>query len=148
MLLRICGDTDAEVGGGRLLERLEVAPGVHVADLADEVERGRVRGACPGGFAWFPVSADREYVLDAQVVQLDQGVLGLLPREPVTQQVGTGSSPNRCLIAAHRPNVPGALRVTRRRHVPFGDCSHRASAAWLVMSMNGGRNGITDSTAS
>ena len=55
---------------------------------------------------------------------------------------------NRYLIAAHRPNVPGALRVTRRRNVPPGTSSHTVSPAWLVMSMNGGSYGSSDDTAS
>jgi hypothetical protein len=46
--------------------------------------------------------------------------------------------PKRCLIVAQRPNVPGAFLVTRRFHVPSGVSSHTVSAAWLVMSMNGG----------
>src|ERR687897_1272734 len=33
------------------------------------------------------VAADHEHVLDAQIVQLDQRVLGLLAREPFTQDV-------------------------------------------------------------
>jgi hypothetical protein len=52
------------------------------------------------------------------------------------------------LIAAHSPNVPGALRITRRRHVPSGSSSQTASPAWLVMSMKGGSNGMIERTAS
>ena len=84
------------------------------------------------------VAADREHVLDTEVVQLDQRVLGLFAREPVAEHVGTGSTPNRYLIAAHRPNVPGALRVTRRRYVPSGSLVPDGLGRVHVMSMNGG----------
>jgi hypothetical protein len=67
---------------------------------------------------------------------------------PLHKTCGTGSTSKRYLIAAHRPNVPGALRVTRRRYVPPGTSSHTVSAAWLVMSMNGGSWGISEETAS
>ena len=43
----------------------------------------------------------------------------------------------RYLIAAQRPNVPGAFRVTRRRNVPPVP-RPTVSPAQLVMSMNGG----------
>jgi hypothetical protein len=72
----------------------------------------------------------------------------LFPREPVAQHVRNGVDVEAVFDRAHRPKVPGALRVTRRRYVPPGTSPHTVAAAWLVMSMNGGSKGISEETAS
>ena len=87
VLLRIRRDPDAEVRRRRLRELLEVRATVHRGHLTDELEGTLVRAATLRRRAPLAVAADRQDVLDPEVVQLDQRVLGLLAGEPVAEDV-------------------------------------------------------------
>jgi hypothetical protein len=90
VLLGIAAHADAEVGR-RGVEQVggEVAPAVHVGHLAHQVD-----GVLVGGLAVAQrllvaalVAAHGQHVVDAQVAELDQEVLGLLAREALAEHV-------------------------------------------------------------
>ena len=63
------------------------SPTVHRGHLAHELEATLVRAASIRRHPTFAVSSDREDVLDPEIVQLDERILGLLAGEPVAQHV-------------------------------------------------------------
>ena len=71
---------------------LEVPAGVHRRDLLDQVERVAVRAAAVAQrfLVAAVVAAHGEHVVDAEVLELDQEVLGLLAGEALAQDVGHG----------------------------------------------------------
>jgi hypothetical protein len=94
---------------------------IHCGDLADEVARKVVTGPAPVErfLVSLQVAPDREDVVDAGVVQLDEEVLGLLPSEAFAEDVRDGIGVELVLDEAQMPRVPGRFRVTRRWS-PFG----------------------------
>ena len=93
MLFRIGRCTAAEIGYRRVGERLiEVNPVVHVGDLVDEVERILVAAFFGNEEAVFlpRIAPQCEDIVDAHVMQLDQGVFGVFLRKPSANQVRHG----------------------------------------------------------
>ena len=81
MLFRITGDSDTEVGGFRIPDALlQIVAVVQIANLPDQVG-GMAPATLLGDEALLPsrrVSPEREHIVDADEVELDQGVLDLL----------------------------------------------------------------------
>ena len=92
VLLRIPGGTDAEIGWGDVDEILEKDTLVHVGDLGDEVAGIFVAASTMVqrlGVA-NRVAADRQQVVDAEVVELDEEVFALFLAESLTENVRYG----------------------------------------------------------
>src|SRR5690606_36491328 len=113
VLLWVAGYAHAEVRGLTVDELLEEDSAVHVLDLAHEVEGAGVDGAAMIeriGVA-LVVSAQRQQVLDAKIVDIDERVLGLLAREAVAEQVRDGVDPVAVLGGGAQADRAGPLAL-------------------------------------
>ncbi len=115
VLLGVARATHAKLGGRSVEVRVEILALVHGRDLFDQVFGVGVARATAGERLAVSavIAADCEDVVDAQVAQLDEEVLGLLLREPVAEHVGNGVNVVLVLDQGADTKCSGSLALDR-----------------------------------
>ena len=129
VLLGITAHADAKIGFGRFQHVFQIHALVHPADLTNQIYRVFV------GFPVFMmrlggtgiVAAYGQHILDAQIVQLDQRVFGLLAGKTLADDVG-----NRLHVI---PVLDRRAETYRTGTLPFDVPLHTAIAEFLIVGL-------------
>ena len=130
VLFRVPGNADAEVGCRRVVELLQVMTAVHSGNLGRQF-RGEPMAGRLGNELLLPrrrVATQDEQVLEAQVLQVNNRILGLVLVEPAADDVRHGldlvpvvngrADADRARVLAPR-NLPGQARTHVFVHNPL-----------------------------